>query len=95
LSAAVLREMFEHATRRGIQVAVFNDSLLELGASLSTTTREEDIAATLLSILQAIQRNGVANVQAFTPLQGIRVRINPQLQGRAKTASGLNAGATR
>lgn len=94
LSVAVLRELFEHATRRGVQIAVFNDALLELGASLSSTTLEEDIAATLVSILEAIQRNGVDDVQAFTPLHGIRIQVNTKLQNRLQSTAGASAGAS-
>ena len=51
LSTTVLRYMVDYAARRRVQVAVFNESLLNLGASLSSSAIEADIAQTITILI--------------------------------------------
>lgn len=73
LSSSVLREMLAYATRHRVQVAVFNDSLLVLGAAISTTSVNADIAQTILSVIENITSDDPGSVPANTPLSQIGV----------------------
>lgn len=86
LSATVLREMLAYAARQGIQVAVFNDGLLELGATLSTTADPADIAGTIAGLLRQIEAGELADVPRTTPLDEVRVTLHPRLERRQKLA---------
>jgi len=78
LSATVLRQMLTYASRHQVQVAVFNDSLLALGATISTTSVDDDIADTIVTVAsQLLQQGGIA-VPALTPLKKIQVRTRSQ-----------------
>jgi len=87
LSSEVLREMLAHAGRHSIQVAVFNDSLLALGATLSTTAEDSDIAEAIVTVLNSLLDDRPDAVPPLTPLSRISVRTN----GRATTAVALDA----
>jgi len=82
LSSDVLREMLAYAGRHRVQVAVFNDSLLALGATLSTTSDDRDVAGAIVTVLQAMLGGSARSVPPITPLSKISVRAN----GRASTA---------
>jgi len=74
LSPSVLREMLAYASRHRIQVAVFNDSLLGLGATLSATAVDEDIARTALEVAEKLLEGDAQELPAKSPLTEIRVR---------------------
>jgi ABC-type uncharacterized transport system substrate-binding protein len=93
LSASVLREMLAYAGSHGVQVAVFNDSLLDVGAALSATTDPDDIAKTLVRLLQQLQQNGLQSLPRHTPLNALNVRINKRMQERLRLAEANAAGA--
>lgn len=76
LSSSILREMLSYATRHRVQVAVFNDSLLALGAAISTTSVNADIAQTILSVIENITSDDPGSVPANTPLSQIGVITN-------------------
>ncbi|MCB1845624.1 MAG: hypothetical protein KDI09_21820, partial [Halioglobus sp.] len=92
LSAGVLGEIFENASRHGVQIAIFNDSLLSLGASLSTTTDKRDIARTVVDVLRQIQSNGVETVPEYSPLHEVHVRLNDSAEEKLRLASDKSAG---
>lgn len=73
LSPTVLTEMMDYAARHGVQVAVFSDNLLELGATLSTTADEDDIAHTIMLLLNRIHDGGIDDVPAISPLNRMRI----------------------
>ena len=87
LSSEVLREMLAYAGRHRIQVAVFNDSLLALGATLSTTAEDKDIAEQIVTVLRGLLDGSAEAVPPLTPLSRISVRTN----GRAATAAAHDA----
>jgi len=87
LSSEVLREMLAYAGRHRIQVAVFNDSLLALGATLSTTAEDKDIAQQIVTVLRGMLDGPADAVPPLTPLSRISVRTN----GRAATAVARDA----
>jgi len=76
LSPSVLREMLSYASRHRVQVAVFNPVLLDLGAVLSTTSVESDIAETVVSVARRIIRGEGESIPAVTPLNDIKVQTN-------------------
>jgi ABC-type uncharacterized transport system substrate-binding protein len=77
LSRSVLKDMLDVSARRGIQVAVFNESLLGMGATLSVSTVESDIASTIVRVLDRFEHQDAASLSPITPLTRIRVRTNP------------------
>lgn len=76
LSASVLRQMLTYAARHQVQVAVFNDSLLSIGATISTTAVEEDIADTILLVAERLLSDDPGSVPEVSPLSEIEVRVN-------------------
>ena len=88
LSSSILREMLAYATRHRVQVAVFNDSLLALGATISTTSVNADIAQTIVSVVKSVTSGEAGSVPVRTPLSKIDVRTNSILtQSVAQDAS--------
>ncbi len=77
LSPTVLTEMMDYAARHGVQVAVFSDNLLELGATLSTTADEADIAQTIVLLLNRINDGDIDDVPAISPLNRMRISYGP------------------
>jgi ABC-type uncharacterized transport system substrate-binding protein len=79
LSASILREMLSYATRHNVQVAVFNDSLLTLGAAISATSVNADIAQTIVAVIDELTDGNPESVPAMTPLSQIDIVTNPAL----------------
>lgn len=79
LSPSILRQMLAYATRHRVQVAVFNDSLLALGAAISTTSVNTDIAQTIVSVVKSVTSGEAASVPVRTPLSEIDVKTNSRL----------------
>ena len=77
LSTTVLRQMLTYAARHRVQVAVFNDSLLTLGATISTTSVESDVAETIVSVASQMIEEGADSVPMVTPLNDIQIRPGP------------------
>ena len=76
LSGEILKQMLTYAARHRVQVAVFNDSLLSIGATLSTTTVDEDVAATILDVAERLVDSDGSTLPPISPLTDIAVRIN-------------------
>ncbi|MFQ5547541.1 MAG: ABC transporter substrate binding protein [Woeseia sp.] len=79
LSPPVLRQIFKDASRHGVQVAVFNNSLLNLGAAISATSDASDIASTIVSVLVEIDRGELNSIPGMTPLTKMDVRMNDEV----------------
>lgn len=73
LSVEILQDMLDYAARHGVDVAVFNHALLDMGAALSATTVEADVAATTLSITSRMLRGEIDDVPWMTPLNEVRI----------------------
>jgi ABC-type uncharacterized transport system substrate-binding protein len=73
LSARSLQQILETSRRGQVAVAVPNESMLEMGATISLATRAEDIAATIAKIIRKIQTDGLQSVPAISPLSAIDV----------------------
>ncbi|HEX7063282.1 MAG TPA: ABC transporter substrate binding protein [Woeseiaceae bacterium] len=74
LSIPVLKEILSYADRHGVQVAVFNPALLELGAELAVSSDEEDVAATALAVAERIIAGEIDAVPLLSPLTRVAVR---------------------
>ena len=79
LSAPVLKEMLSYASRHQVQISVFNESLLEMGATLSSSTVNENIAKTVVDVLNQIAAGDIANVPPMSPLSDVRITTNEKL----------------
>jgi hypothetical protein len=75
LSVPVLRELLRYARRQGVQVAVFNPALAELGAELVAVSDPADVAATALAVAERILDGELDAVPVLTPLGRVDVRI--------------------
>jgi len=78
LSGAVLRDLFREAADQGVQVAVFNDSLLPLGATLSATSVPADVAAVIASVLERLMAGEADEMPHLSPLSEIALRSKQQ-----------------
>jgi ABC-type uncharacterized transport system substrate-binding protein len=87
LSRNVLMEMMSIASRNRVQVAVFNDPLLQIGATFSTSAVESDIAATITRALNKILEGNIDDVPPVSDLSALRISTNPAAFQRL----GLNA----
>ena len=77
LSPSVLRQMFDYAARHNVQVAVFNESLLNMGATLSASAMAADIAAQIVAVVeQFVAGNTGDSIPDITPLTAADIRIN-------------------
>ena len=87
LSVAVLRQMLDLAARYRVQVAVFNPELLHLGAALSTSAVDSDVAATAVEVAEALAAG--KEVPRVTPLNDVEVRTRqPESDGEQHTMPG-------
>ena len=73
LSADILRQMLDYARRHRVQVAVFNDALLPLGATISVTSVDDDIAATVIDVAQKLLAGLGEEIPDLSPLNEARV----------------------
>ena len=76
LSIDVLRQMLAYAARHRVQVAVFNDALLPLGATISATSVNEDIAETVVGVARKMLSGDAEEVPSVVPLNEVRIRTN-------------------
>lgn len=78
LSVPVLRQMMNYADRHRVQVAVFTESLLPLGATLSATSVDADIARTIIDVSERLARASAVDVPRVVPLNDIDVTIGDE-----------------
>ncbi|MDJ0928271.1 MAG: ABC transporter substrate binding protein [Gammaproteobacteria bacterium] len=91
LSRAVLRHMFDYAAQHEVQMAVFNESLLKLGAVISATAVSADIATTTVDILERLAKGDITAIPPMTPLSDISIRINDaQTAGSGSTPDAVD-----
>lgn len=88
LSRAGLKHMFDRASQRRVQMAVFNESLLQLGALISSTAVAADIAATTETILERLAKGERDAIPAMTPLSDINILVNDELAARYRAENG-------
>jgi ABC-type uncharacterized transport system substrate-binding protein len=76
LSSRSLREIFAQAKRRRVSVAVSNEALLPLGATISIAAVPADIASTIVDVVRRIEAGQLDSLPELTPLQAVRVMTN-------------------
>lgn len=76
LSGVVMREVLTFSMRKGKQVAVFNDELLELGGMISITSDHKDIANNVIERLKRAEGKGAIPGSVIEPLDVANLRIN-------------------
>lgn len=79
LSRSVLEEMMSYAARHRVQVAVFNQALLEQGAIFSASTVPSDIAATVATVLEDLIEGKGDSLPDLSALSELDVNTNRQL----------------
>jgi ABC-type uncharacterized transport system substrate-binding protein len=73
LSSRSLEQILDSARRGQVAVAVPNESMLKMGATISIATQAEDIAATIAKVIRKIQSDGLRSVPAISPLSAISI----------------------
>ncbi|MCH7822097.1 MAG: hypothetical protein IIA07_08775 [Proteobacteria bacterium] len=76
LSGRVLQQMLDEANRLRVPVAVPNESMLKMGATISMSTVASDIAETIVNIVREIQAGNLERVPPISQLSEIRVETN-------------------
>ena len=79
LSRTVLTEIMHGAARHRVQVAVFNESLLDHGATFSASADNANIAEKITIALNEILDGNLDDVDSITPLSEIRIQVNPAM----------------
>ena len=74
LSIPVLKKMVDVADRHGVRIAVFNETLLELGVALSTAADESDIAEIAVLVARQMVEGKADAVPTLTPLRSLNLR---------------------
>jgi hypothetical protein len=74
LSVSILKEMLNYASRHDVQIAVFNAALLELGAALSVSSVNTDIAVTALEVADRLINGELDAIPSRTLLHQLDVR---------------------
>ena len=82
LSAAVLRHVLSYARRHRIQVAVFNESLLEMGAAISSTSVSADVADKVITAVDHFARGQGDQLPNLTALSDIDLETNTEVAAR-------------
>jgi ABC-type uncharacterized transport system substrate-binding protein len=80
LSSRSIQKIFDTAKRSQIAVAVPNDSMLDMGATVSISTEPEDIAETIARVIRRIYSDGLQSVPAVSPLSAVRVLTRDKLE---------------
>jgi len=95
LSGRVLQQILSDANRQSVPVAVSNESMLGMGASISMSTVAADIARTIVDIVRKIQAGHLDRVPPITQLSEIRVATNDELLKKQVVARSSMPGSAR
>ena len=76
LSPTVIDQISMYAARHSIQLTVFLPSMLKLGAVMSASSIQSDIADTVLKVLERMRLKDIENVPTITQLSEVDIRIN-------------------
>lgn len=91
LSSDVLRQMLGYAARHGVQVAVFNEALLSLGAAISAASDEQDVARSIASVVDGLLAGGADSLPEMTPLSRVVLRTGGPTTQRIARGSPTSA----
>ncbi len=79
LSRTALTEIMRDAARHDVQVAVFNDSLLQHGATFSIHSVNKDVADNITIALNEILDGNIDDVTPLIALTKMRIQTNPAM----------------
>jgi len=79
LSPTVLREIISYGRKHGNQTVVFSPQLLSLGADISFTNSDTDVADAVLKVLGDASAKDTLSGPPMTPLTTLRAEINPDV----------------
>ena len=71
--------MMAYASQHRVQVAVFNDSLLNHGALFSASSVPADIASTIVAVLDSFLNENSQSVPPVSSLSDIVIKTNSEL----------------
>jgi hypothetical protein len=74
---------------------VFNSGLLDMGATLSSTTVYSDIASTALSVAARVAHDDADAVPFMTPLNEVEIRMATGSQPGIRLTSGAGGSSGR
>jgi ABC-type uncharacterized transport system substrate-binding protein len=80
--------MMAYASRHRVQVAVYNEPLLDAGAIFSAGTVDSDIAAKIALVLDQALNGDMKSVPPVTALSEIDILTNPAVLQRLGLMSG-------
>lgn len=86
LSARSLQEILAQANHHNVPVAVPNESILSMGATISIETVAEDIAETIVNIIRKIEAGQIDTVPSLTLLSDARIVTNDALVNKHLSA---------
>jgi len=85
LSPRVLRDIASYSKKHGTQIVVFNPQLLQLGADISFSSRNADIAETVLRVIDASAEQQSKRPTRMTALTTLRAEISPEVASKLGT----------
>jgi len=80
LSRRALLQIMDDAKRRNVSVLVPNNSMLQIGGSVSVSSVASDIAETITKLVQQIQAGNIGKIPPISPLSEIRVQTKDTIQ---------------
>lgn len=85
LSVTVIEEIVRIAAHHRVRIAVFNDSLLEMGVAVSTASVEADIAATVVAVAEKIITGTGDMIPDLTPLDAVKISTRTAIGEQSDT----------
>ena len=80
LSRRALQQIMADSRRHKVSVLVPNQSMLQMGGSVSVSSVAADIAETIAKIVRQIQAGKISQIPPISPLSEIRVLIKDSVQ---------------
>ena len=80
LSGRALQQIMEEAQRQQVPVMAPNESMLQVGASISVSSVASDIANTIADVIRQIQAGNLGQVPPISRLSEVHVQTNDTLQ---------------
>jgi ABC-type uncharacterized transport system substrate-binding protein len=80
LSRRALLQIMDDAKRRNVSVLVPNNSMLQIGGSVSVSSVASDIAETITKLVRQIQAGNIGKIPPISPLSEIRVQTKDTIQ---------------
>ena len=80
LSRRALLQIMDDAKRRNVSILVPNNSMLQIGGSVSVSSVASDIAETITKLVRQIQAGNIGKIPPISPLSEIRVQTKDTIQ---------------